>query len=111
MFFASFQERKSRMSIYSRSTRVRLALSSIMLLSCLLNFYQLGQGDFANLYYAAGVQSMLSNLHAFFFVAFDPVGFISLDKPPLGFWLQVLSASAFGLTSFSLDLPQAVAGV
>lgn len=89
----------------------RGALATIMLVSIVLNFYQLGQTGFGNLYYAAGVRSMLDNLHNFFFVSFDPGGFVTLDKPPLGFWLQVISAKIFGFTAFSVFLPQALAGV
>ncbi len=89
----------------------RLALVGVMLISLFMNFYQLGQNGFGNLYYAAGVRSMLDNLHNFFFVSFDPGGFVTLDKPPLGFWLQVVSAKFFGFTPFSVFLPQALAGV
>src|SRR5713226_9939659 len=78
----------------------RLALVGVMLISLFMNFYQLGQNGFGNLYYAAGVRSMLDNLHNFFFVSFDPGGFVTLDKPPLGFWLQVVSAKFFGFTPF-----------
>jgi 4-amino-4-deoxy-L-arabinose transferase-like glycosyltransferase len=89
----------------------RAALASVMLVSIFMNFYQLGQNGFGNLYYAAGVRSMLDNLHNFFFVSFDPGGFVTIDKPPLGFWLQVISAKVFGFTPFSIFLPQALAGV
>src|SRR6266700_3982116 len=88
-----------------------LALGIVMLISLFMNFYQLGQNGFGNLYYAAGVRSMLDNWHNFFFVSFDPGGFVTIDKPPLGFWLQVLSAKIFGFTPFSIFLPQALAGV
>ena len=54
---------------------------------------------------------MLDSWHNFFFVAFDPGGFVSIDKPPLGFWLQAASAKIFGFTPFSIFLPQALAGV
>ncbi|MBO0780224.1 MAG: glycosyltransferase family 39 protein, partial [Ktedonobacteraceae bacterium] len=62
-----------------------LALGGVMLVSLFMNFYQLGQNGFGNTYYAAGVRSMLDNWHNFFFVSFDPGGFVTLDKPPLGF--------------------------
>ena len=88
-----------------------LALGGVMLISIFMNFYQLGQNGFGNLYYAAGVRSMLNNWHNFFFVSYDPGGFVTLDKPPLGFWLQVASAKLFGFTPFSIFLPQALAGV
>jgi 4-amino-4-deoxy-L-arabinose transferase-like glycosyltransferase len=89
----------------------RLALGAVMLISIFMNFYQLGQNGFGNLYYAAAIRSMLDNLHNFFFVAFDPGGFVSIDKPPLGFWLQAASAKIFGFSAFSIFLPQALAGV
>jgi len=91
--------------------RHRLALGGIMLISLFMNFYQLGQNGFGNLYYAAGIRSMLDNWHNFFFVSYDPGGFVTIDKPPLGFWLQVASAKVFGFTPFSVFLPQAIAGV
>jgi 4-amino-4-deoxy-L-arabinose transferase-like glycosyltransferase len=81
-----------------------------MLVSLFMNFYELGQNGFANLYYAAAIKSMLNSWHNFFFVAFDPGGFVSIDKPPLGFWLQAASAKLLGFSSFSILLPQALAG-
>lgn len=89
----------------------RLGLGGVMLISIFMNFYQLGQNGFANLYYASAIRSMLDNWRNFFFVAFDPGGFVSVDKPPLGFWLQAASAKIFGFTPFSIFLPQALAGV
>jgi 4-amino-4-deoxy-L-arabinose transferase-like glycosyltransferase len=89
----------------------RLALGGVMLVSIFMNFYQLGQNGFGNLYYAAAIRSMLDNWRNFFFVSFDPGGFVSIDKPPLGFWLQAASAKIFGFTPFSIFLPQALAGV
>lgn len=89
----------------------RLALGGVMLVSLFMNFFQLGQNGFGNLYYASGVRSMLDSWHTFFFVSYDPAGFVTIDKPPLGFWLQTLSAKIFGFTPFSVFLPQAIAGV
>lgn len=95
----------------------RAALSVIIALSIFLNFFRLGQNQSAdiipgiNSYYAAAVRSMLMNWHNFFFAAFDPHGFLAIDKPPVGFWLQVLSARIFGLSAWSLLFPEALAGV
>ncbi len=88
-----------------------LGLGAVMIVSIFMNFYQLGQNGFGNLYYAAGVRSMADSLHNFFFVSFDPGGFVTIDKPPLGFWLQVASVKIFGFTPFAIFLPQALAGV
>src|SRR5260370_10852052 len=102
----SEQKARPRSSLWHR-----LALGGIMLVSIFMNFFQLGQNGYGNLYYAAGVRSMLDNWHNFFFVSYDPGGFVTIDKPPLGFWLQVASAKLFGFTPFSVFLPQAIAGV
>lgn len=98
----------------ARTTRLpwhRIALGAILILSAVLNFIGLNQEGYANSYYAAAVKSMLQSWHNFFFVSFDPGGFVTVDKPPLGFWLQTLSAKIFGFSSFSLLLPEALAGV
>lgn len=89
----------------------KLAPGVVLLLSLFVNFYNLGQNGFGNLYYATGVRSMADNFHNFFFVSYDPGGFVTLDKPPLGFWLQVISVKIFGFTPFGVLFPQALAGV
>ena len=80
-------------------------------LSAVLNVNRLSHNEYANTFYSASVQSMLHSLHNFLFVSFDPGGLISVDKPPLGLWVQALSAKAFGFTPLSLLLPEAIAGV
>ena len=89
----------------------RLGIVLIVLLSTILHFANLAQEGMANLYYAAGVKSMMMNWHNLFFVSSDPGGFITIDKPPLGFWLQTLSAKIFGFHGWSIILPQALGGV
>src|SRR5258707_2154591 len=90
--------------------RHRFALVGIVLISVVMNFYQLGKIGFGS-YYPAAVRSMMDNWHNFFFASYDPGGFVTIDKPPVGFWLQVASAKLFGFTPFSVLLPQALAGV
>lgn len=89
----------------------RIGIVLVLVVSLLLHFVNLRQEGMANLYYAAGVKSMLMSWHNFFFVSFDPGGFITIDKPPLGFWLQTLSAKIFGFHGWSIILPQALGGV
>src|SRR6266496_890823 len=88
----------------------RLALGGITLISVFMNFFQLGKNGFGS-YYPPAVRSMMDNWHNFFFASYDPGGFVTIDKPPVGFWLQVASAKIFGFTPFSIFLPQALAGV
>jgi 4-amino-4-deoxy-L-arabinose transferase-like glycosyltransferase len=75
-----------------------------------MNFYALGKNGFGS-YYPAAVRSMMDSWHNFFFVSYDPGGFVSIDKPPVGFWLEAASAKIFGFNSISILLPQALAGV
>ncbi|MGH2389557.1 MAG: glycosyltransferase family 39 protein [Chloroflexota bacterium] len=89
----------------------RLTLGAILLLSGFLNFWNLNRLGFGNTYYAAAVRSMMENWHNFAFNSFDPGGFVTIDKPPLGFWFQVVSAKLFGFNGFSLILPSALAGI
>src|SRR5215469_10912563 len=84
----------------------RLALGGILLIALLMDFYRLGQNGFGS-YYPPAVLSMMDNWHNFFFAAYDPGGFTSIDKPPVGFWFQVLSARIFGFHTVSLLLPHA----
>jgi len=66
----------------------RVALAAILAGAALLEFNRLSQNGYANVFYAAGVKSMLHSLHNFLFVSFDPGGLVMIDKPPLALWLQ-----------------------
>jgi 4-amino-4-deoxy-L-arabinose transferase-like glycosyltransferase len=88
-----------------------LALVPVLALSAVLNVHRLAQNGYANIFYSAGVKSMLHSLHNFVFVSFDQGGLIMVDKPPLGLWVQATSAKLFGFSPLSLLLPEAIAGV
>src|SRR5215213_7170693 len=88
----------------------RMALSAVLALSAFLNLSRLTSVGYGNVYYAATVKNMLDSWHNFFYVSYD-AGFVSVDKPPVGFWIQVASASLFGFHGWSILLPQALAGV
>src|SRR6476661_8074926 len=75
-----------------------LAVGGILALAAFLDLFRLDRLGYGNLYYAAAVRSMLESWHNFFFVSFDPGGFVSVDKPPLGFWIQTASARLFGFS-------------
>ncbi len=89
----------------------RVGLATVLILAGALNFYGLNREGYGNTYYASAVRSMMQNWHNFFFNSFDPGGFVTIDKPPLGFWLQVVSVKIFGFNGVALMLPQAIAGV
>jgi 4-amino-4-deoxy-L-arabinose transferase-like glycosyltransferase len=54
---------------------------------------------------------MLQSWHNFFYVAAEPGGAVSVDKPPLGLWLQAISAYFLGINGFAVVLPQIIAGL
>jgi 4-amino-4-deoxy-L-arabinose transferase-like glycosyltransferase len=87
-----------------------LGLVAILALSLVLNTVKLSQNAWANTFYSAGVKSMLGSLHNFLYASFDQGGLVSIDKPPLGVWVQVVSAKVFGFTPLSVLLPEAIIG-
>jgi len=88
-----------------------LAFIAILLLGVALRVWRLDANGYGTEYYAAGVRSMLQGWHLFFFNSFDPAGFVTLDKPPVAFWIQAASAWLFGYSGLSLMLPQVVEGL
>src|SRR4051812_48643963 len=89
----------------------QIGLGAILLLSACLNLIRLDQQGYTNEFYAAAVRSMTVNWHNFFFNSFDPGGYITIDKPPVAFWFQAISAGIFGFNGVSILLPSAIAGV
>lgn len=89
----------------------QLGLLATLVVAAFLNFYRLDQNGYTNEYYTAAVRSMLVSWHNFFFNSYDPAGFITIDKPPVAFWLQTISAWLFGFNGVSVLIPSALAGV
>ncbi|MEA2482233.1 MAG: hypothetical protein QOC55_180 [Thermoleophilaceae bacterium] len=79
-------------------------------LAAFLRLRYLGQVP-GNPFYDAAVHTMSQSWHAFLFGALDPSGGVSVDKPPVDLWFQVLSVKLFGFTPTALKLPQALAGI
>jgi 4-amino-4-deoxy-L-arabinose transferase-like glycosyltransferase len=88
-----------------------LGLAAILLLAAALRLSNLGALGYVNHYYTAGVTSMLQSWHNFFFVAAEPGGAVSIDKPPVGLWLQAISAYFLGVNGFALVLPEILSGL
>jgi len=90
--------------------RYRLPIIFVTTVSVALNCWALSIQGLGNQYYAAAARSMTQSWSNFFFVSFDPGGFISVDKPPVALWITAASARIFGFNSWSLLLPGALAG-
>ncbi|MHA6488040.1 glycosyltransferase family 39 protein [Bacillus cabrialesii] len=88
-----------------------IVLILILLASAFLNIYNIWNDDTVNPYYTAAVTSMMQSFHNFFYASFDAAGFITVDKPPVTYQIQTISALIFGMHGWSVILPQALAGV
>ncbi|MFF4986090.1 ArnT family glycosyltransferase [Streptosporangium saharense] len=91
--------------------RHRYALGAICLLAAVLYGWASWDWGWGNTYYSAAVTSMSASLTNFLFGSFDPVGVVTVDKPPMALWPQVLSVWIFGHHGWALLLPQVVEGV
>ena len=89
----------------------RPALLALLLATAVLYLWNLGANGWANTYYAAAVQAGTQSWKAFFFGSTDAANFITVDKTPLALWPMVISARIFGLSSWSMLVPQALMGV
>jgi 4-amino-4-deoxy-L-arabinose transferase-like glycosyltransferase len=91
--------------------RVRPELFVLLAVAGVFNLWDLSRSGWANAYYAAAVRSMALNWHNFLFASFDPGGVMTVDKPPLGLWVQALSVRVFGFNSWSILAPEALMGM
>jgi 4-amino-4-deoxy-L-arabinose transferase-like glycosyltransferase len=89
----------------------RPELAALLVLAGVLNLWALSTNGWANEYYAGAVRSMAASWHAFVFGSLDVNGVMTVDKPPLALWVQALSVRAFGWSSWSVLVPQALMGV
>src|SRR5947209_15106038 len=94
-----------------RAALARPELLGLLALTATLNLWALGRNGWANEYYSAAVRSMSSSWHNFLYGAFDPSGVMTVDKPPLAFWVQARSVKVFGYHPLSLLVPEALMGV
>lgn len=88
-----------------------ILLCFVLLGTFFITFYNCGNDGYGNLYYTAAVKSMTESWHNFFFVSFDPAGFVSVDKPPIALWVHILFVKLFGFHGWSIMLPEALAAV
>ena len=69
-----------------------LIVIAIMVASFALHIYNIDAIGYANEYYTAAVEAMLKSWSNFFFVAAEPGGSVTVDKPPLGLWIEAIFA-------------------
>jgi 4-amino-4-deoxy-L-arabinose transferase-like glycosyltransferase len=90
---------------------VRPTLLGLLALTAGLYLWGLGASGYANSFYSAAVQAGTKSWKAFFFGSSDSSNFITVDKPPASLWVMEISARLFGISSWSILVPQALEGV
>ena len=97
-----------------RPTRTRWerpAFLGLLLVTAALYLWDLSASGWANSFYSAAAQAGSKSWTAFLYGASDAAGSISVDKPPASLWVMALSVRVFGLSSWSILVPQALMGV
>jgi 4-amino-4-deoxy-L-arabinose transferase-like glycosyltransferase len=89
----------------------RAALAVLLVGTAVLYLWGLGGSGWANSFYSAAAQAGSESWKALFFGASDAAGSITVDKTPLALWPMALSVKVFGLSSWSILVPQALEGV
>ncbi|MDO8106965.1 glycosyltransferase family 39 protein [Isoptericola sp. b441] len=87
------------------------ALAALLLGTAALYLWNLAESGWANAFYSAAAQAGSTSWSAFLYAASDAAASITVDKPPMSIWVMALSVRAFGLSSWSILVPQALMGV
>ena len=95
----------------ARALRQRLELAGLLLATAVLYLWNLGASGWANAFYSAAAQAGSQDWAAWFFGSSDAANAITVDKPPASLWVMGLSVRIFGLSSWSVLVPQALMGV
>ncbi|MEF2976289.1 ArnT family glycosyltransferase [Subtercola sp. YIM 133946] len=94
-----------------RAVWERPAFVGLMIVSAFVYLWNLSVSGYANEFYSAAVQAGSQNWEAFLYGSSDAGNSITVDKPPASLWLMELSVRAFGLSSWSILLPEALMGI
>ncbi|WP_020014897.1 ArnT family glycosyltransferase [Promicromonospora sukumoe] len=97
--------------VAARARWERPALAGLLIVTAVLYLWGLSASGWANSFYSAAVQAGSESWTAFLYGASDAAGSITVDKPPASLWVMALSVRLFGLSSWSILVPQALMGV
>ncbi|MBL7516205.1 glycosyltransferase family 39 protein, partial [Frankia sp. CN4] len=89
----------------------RPALLALLAATAVLYLWGLGRSGWANAFYSAAAQAGSESWKALFYGSSDAGNSITVDKPPVAMWVMGLSARIFGVSSWSILVPEALAGV
>ena len=83
----------------------------LLVATAVLYLVDLSASGWGNAFYAAAAQAGGQSWKAWFFGTSDAPASIMVDKPPASLWVLGLSVRLFGLSSWSVLVPQALMGV
>lgn len=89
----------------------RISVLGLLVGVGVLYIWGLSASGYANSFYSAAAQAGSQNPVAWFFGSLDGGNSITVDKPPAAIWLMALSVRIFGLSSWSILVPEALLGV
>ena len=90
---------------------VRPGLAGLLLVTAVLYLWDLSASGWANAFYSAAAQAGGASWKALFFGSSDQSNAITVDKTPAALWLMGLSVRIFGLSSWSILVPEALLGI
>ena len=100
------------MRIIGRASALEpVARGALLVGTGLLYLIGLDRSGFGNSFYAGAAQAGAHSWSAMFFGSSDAANSITVDKPPAALWIMGLSIRVFGLSSWSVLVPQALMGV
>lgn len=95
-----------------RRSRAQLfSLAALLVATALLYLVGLSISGYANEFYSAAAQAGSTNWWSFLWGSSDAGNSITVDKPPAAIWPMALAVRVFGLSSWSILVPQAIMGV
>ncbi|MCJ1713048.1 glycosyltransferase family 39 protein [Curtobacterium sp. VKM Ac-2922] len=89
----------------------RPAYLGLLAATAVLYLVNLGVNGWGNAFYAAAVQAGSQSWEAFFYGSSDAANAITVDKPPAFLWVIGVVVRVFGLSSWSILVPEALMGV
>jgi 4-amino-4-deoxy-L-arabinose transferase-like glycosyltransferase len=89
----------------------RVVLGILLATTAVLYLWNLSASGWANAFYSAAAQAGGSDWTAMLFGSSDAANAITVDKTPAALWVIDLSVRLFGLSPWSVLVPQALEGV
>jgi 4-amino-4-deoxy-L-arabinose transferase-like glycosyltransferase len=91
--------------------RERLAVGVLLIVTAAMYLWNLSASRWANAFYSAAAQAGGANWTAMLFGSSDAGNAITVDKTPAALWVMDASVRLFGLSPWSVLVPQALEGV